>query len=110
MTLKNITKSKILDKELSLGVGIRQARTVDIAKIMKTCGYDWLFIDLEHNSMDIDMATQISVAAQDTGLNESVVSGIAVGISAVCSALCGLIVAIPLMVSNNGLDDSKLFG
>ena len=35
---------------------------------MKTCGYDWLFIDLEHNSMDIDMATQISMAAQDTGI------------------------------------------
>ena len=52
----------------AFGVGIRQARTVDIGKIMKTCGYDWLFIDLEHNSMDIDMATQISMAAQDTGI------------------------------------------
>ena len=68
MKLKNITKSKILNKEISFGVGIRQARTVDIGKIMKTCGYDWLFIDLEHNSMDIDMATQISMAAQDTGI------------------------------------------
>ena len=68
MKLQNITKSKILNKEISFGVGIRQARTVDIGKIMKTCGYDWLFIDLEHNSMDIDMATQISVAAQDTGI------------------------------------------
>ena len=55
MKLQNITKSKILKKEISFGVGIRQARTVDIGKIMKTCGYDWLFIDLEHNSMDIDM-------------------------------------------------------
>ena len=61
MKLQNITKSKILKKEISFGVGIRQARTVDIGKIMKTCGYDWLFIDLEHNSMDIDMATQISI-------------------------------------------------
>jgi biopolymer transport protein ExbB/TolQ len=43
-------------------------------------------------------------------MNEEVVSGIAIGISAVCSAVCGLIVAIPLMISNNGLDDSKLFG
>ena len=68
MKLQNITKSKILNKEISFGVGIRQARTVDIGKIMKTCGYDWLFIDLEHNSMDIDMATQISMAAQDTGI------------------------------------------
>ena len=50
------------------------------------------------------------VAATDSGLSEGVVSGISIGISALCSALCGLIVAIPLMVSNNGLDDSKLFG
>ena len=68
MKTENVTKLKILKKQLSLGVGIRQSRTVDIAKIMKTCGYDWLFIDLEHNSMDIDIATQISVAAQDTGI------------------------------------------
>ena len=32
------------------------------------------------------------------------------GIELVCNAICGLIVAIPLMISNNGLDDSKLFG
>ena len=61
-------------------------------------------------SIILSLTGSTDAAAQDTGLNESVVSGIAVGVSAVCSALCGLIVAIPLMVSNNGLDDSKLFG
>jgi hypothetical protein len=38
-------------RRLALGVGLRQARTVDIARIMKTAGYDFLFIDMEHNSM-----------------------------------------------------------
>lgn len=66
--MNNLTKLKISKKEISLGVGIRQARSVDIGKIMKTCGYDWLFIDMEHNSMDVDVATQISVAAQDAGI------------------------------------------
>ena len=61
-------------------------------------------------SIILSFTGSTDVAAQDTGLNESVVSSIAVGISAVCSAVCGLIVAIPLMISNNGLDDSKLFG
>ncbi|MEC8540979.1 MAG: hypothetical protein VXY53_03975 [Candidatus Thermoplasmatota archaeon] len=61
-------------------------------------------------SIVLSFTGSTDVAAQDTGLNESVVSSIAVGISAVCSAVCGLIVAIPLMISNNGLDDSKLFG
>ncbi|MED6337854.1 MAG: hypothetical protein VYC12_02380, partial [Candidatus Thermoplasmatota archaeon] len=61
-------------------------------------------------SIILSFTGSTDVAANNADLNESVVSGIAVGISAVCSALCGLIVAIPLMVSNNGLDDSKLFG
>ena len=66
--MKNIAKEKILNHELCLGVGLRQSRTVDIGKIMFTSGYDWLFIDMEHNSMDIDIASQISVAAQDSGI------------------------------------------
>ena len=66
--MKNIAKERILKNELCLGVGLRQTRTADIGKIMSTCGYDWLFIDMEHNSMDIDIASQISVAAQDAGI------------------------------------------
>ncbi len=66
--MKNIAKEKILNNELCLGVGLRQSRTVDVGKIMATSGYDWLFIDMEHNSMDVDIASQISVAAQDAGI------------------------------------------
>src|ERR1044071_6379490 len=54
--------------ELGLGVILRQARTVDVAPIMQSCGYDWLFLDLEHNSMDLDTAVQISVAALGIGI------------------------------------------
>ena len=66
--MKNFAKEKIKNNELCLGVGLRQSRTVDVGKIMATCDYDWLFIDMEHNSMDIDTASQISVAAQDAGI------------------------------------------
>ena len=44
--LKNAARERLLEGELSLGVGLRQARTVDIAKIMAVSGMDWLFIDL----------------------------------------------------------------
>ena len=67
-TLKNPARERLEAGEVSLGIGLRQARTVDIGKAMATCGYDWLFIDMEHNAMDIDTATQISVAAQDAGI------------------------------------------
>lgn len=66
--ITNTTKQRLAAGELALGVGLRQARTVDIAKAMKTAGFDWLFIDMEHNAMGIDIATQIAVAAQDTGI------------------------------------------
>src|SRR5579862_4332538 len=66
--VKNAAKERLGAGELALGVILRQARTVDIAPIMKACGYDWLFLDLEHNSMDLDTAVQISVAALGAGI------------------------------------------
>jgi 2-keto-3-deoxy-L-rhamnonate aldolase RhmA len=66
--LKNSAKERLDAGELALGVILRQARTVDIAPIMKSCGYDWLFLDLEHNSMDLDTAVQIAVAALGAGI------------------------------------------
>ena len=67
-TIRNPARERLEAGELALGIGLRQARTVDIGKMMKTCGFDWLFIDMEHNAMGIDIATQISVAAQDAGI------------------------------------------
>jgi 2-keto-3-deoxy-L-rhamnonate aldolase RhmA len=64
----NHTKQTLAEGKLALGVGLRQARTVDIGKILKTAGFDWLFIDMEHNAMTIDTATQIAVAGQDAGI------------------------------------------
>ena len=66
--LHNAALAKLRSGELSIGIGLRQARTVDIGKAMKTAGFDWLFIDMEHNAMDVDIAVQISVAAQDAGI------------------------------------------
>jgi 2-keto-3-deoxy-L-rhamnonate aldolase RhmA len=66
--VKNVAKERLAAGEVAIGVGLRQARTVDIGKIMKTAGFDFLFIDMEHNSMSIDLAAQISVAAQDAGI------------------------------------------
>jgi 2-keto-3-deoxy-L-rhamnonate aldolase RhmA len=67
-SVTNAAKDRLAAGELALGVILRQARTVDIAPVMKACGYDWLFLDLEHNSMDLDMAVQISVAALGVGI------------------------------------------
>jgi len=67
-TFRNPARERLKNGELALGVGVRLARTVDIAKAMATAGFDWLFIDMEHGSIDLDVAAQISVAALDAGI------------------------------------------
>lgn len=66
--VRNTARERLEAGQLALGLGVRQARTVDIGKIAKTTGFDWLFIDCEHNSMSVDTAVQISVAAYDAGI------------------------------------------
>ena len=64
----NAAKARLKKNELSIGIGVRLVRNVDIVKVMKAAGFDWLFIDLEHGSMSIETACEISVAAQDSGI------------------------------------------
>jgi 2-keto-3-deoxy-L-rhamnonate aldolase RhmA len=69
MRVRNLARERLENGEMAIGVGIRTARTVDIAKMMKTAGFDWLFIDLEHGPMSIEFATTLAVAALDTGIS-----------------------------------------
>ena len=68
MTGRNPARERLAKGELALGIGLRQARTVDVAALMATCGFDWLFIDLEHGTMPLDIAVQISCAALTAGI------------------------------------------
>ena len=67
-TVPNQTKRRLAAGEIALGMGARQSRTVDIATIAKTCGFDWLFIDMEHSSMDVDLASQLAMASLGAGI------------------------------------------
>lgn len=66
--LKNPARERLVKGEVSIGVGLRLARGAEIGRIMQSCGWDWLFIDLEHGSMSLDTAGQISVAALDASI------------------------------------------
>jgi 2-keto-3-deoxy-L-rhamnonate aldolase RhmA len=54
--------------KLAVGLGVNLARTVNIAQLGKTAGFDWLFIDGEHSSLDLDTAAQLSSAALAVGI------------------------------------------
>jgi 2-keto-3-deoxy-L-rhamnonate aldolase RhmA len=64
----NHARQRLEQGRLSLGIGLRQARTPDIAEIAASCGFDWLFVDLEHNAMGIETASGICAAALATGI------------------------------------------
>src|SRR3546814_1558317 len=66
--VENITKAKLKAGEIAIGVGLRQGRTVVTAKILKVCGFDWRFIDMDHNSMSMETAAQLCVAGLDAGV------------------------------------------
>ena len=54
------------------------------------------------------LATPDEIAS--TGLNNDAFYGVQIGGTIVCNAICGLLVAIPLMVNNSMMDDSSLWG
>src|SRR3954463_10159078 len=68
MTIRNPARERLERGELSLGMGLRTTRTVDIASALTTCGYDWLFIDLEHSAISLETAAQLSAAGLDAGI------------------------------------------
>ena len=46
---ENHTKRKLKSGELVLFMGVNQMRTPNIAMIAAACGFDGVYIDLEHN-------------------------------------------------------------
>src|SRR6185436_17930342 len=67
-TVPNHALRQLRAGKLAIGLGVNLARTVNIGQLGKTCGFDWLFIDGEHSSLDLDTAAQISSAALGVGI------------------------------------------
>jgi 2-keto-3-deoxy-L-rhamnonate aldolase RhmA len=68
MIIANHTLRQLREGKLAVGLGVRNARTVDIAQMLKTCGFDWAFLDCEHSSMELDTAAQLAAASLSAGV------------------------------------------
>jgi len=68
ISISNPVREALVAGQLSLGVGVRGLRSGEIAPIMKSAGFDWLFIDLEHGPSSVETAFSISVAALNAGI------------------------------------------
>lgn len=61
--IPNETKRKCKEGKVTLGTGVRIAKSVEVGMAMKASGYDWLFIDTEHGPFNLETATQVATAA-----------------------------------------------
>jgi 2-keto-3-deoxy-L-rhamnonate aldolase RhmA len=65
---RNFVLERLDRREPVVTLGVRAARTIDIAKTAQATGHHLLWVDLEHSAMSIDTAAQICSACLDVGL------------------------------------------
>src|SRR5437899_10043377 len=61
-------QAELKSGELVLFMGVNQMRTPNIAMIAAACGFDGVYIDLEHNPTSLETAASICVAALGVGI------------------------------------------
>jgi 2-keto-3-deoxy-L-rhamnonate aldolase RhmA len=62
------TKKKLAAGELVLCMGLRQARTADIAMIAAACGFDAIYVDMEHSPVSLESTSTVCCAALGAGI------------------------------------------
>jgi len=66
--LRNRVKEKLARDEIVASMTVRLTRSIEIARIAATAGFDTLYVDVEHNSFSIDSVGQICMAAMQCGV------------------------------------------
>ncbi len=66
--LRNHMKEKLARGEIVASMTVRLSRSIEIAQIAKTSGFDSIYVDMEHNTLSMDTTCQICIAAQQIGL------------------------------------------
>jgi 2-keto-3-deoxy-L-rhamnonate aldolase RhmA len=66
--LVNPVKARMQAGEVALGMPVRLARSGDIARIAKTTGHDFIFIDCQHSLFNIETNGHIAGAALAIGI------------------------------------------
>jgi 2-keto-3-deoxy-L-rhamnonate aldolase RhmA len=66
--IRNQMKEKLARGEVVASMTVRLSRSIEIAQIAKSAGFDTLYVDMEHNTLSIDTTCQICIAAQQIGV------------------------------------------
>jgi 4-hydroxy-2-oxoheptanedioate aldolase len=66
--IRNRLKEVLARGEVAASMTVRAFRGIEIARIAATAGFDTLYVDIEHNTLSIDTACQICMAALEVGI------------------------------------------
>ncbi len=66
--LRNRLKETLARGELAVSMIVKLVRTIEIAQIAKTAGFDSFYLDNEHNAFSIDTTSQICMAGLAVGI------------------------------------------
>jgi 4-hydroxy-2-oxoheptanedioate aldolase len=66
--VKNTFKEKLATGQIVSTLTVRVFRGVEIARIAKSCGFDALFIDLQHSALSLETTSQLCIAALTAGI------------------------------------------
>ena len=64
----NLAKEKLSAGKLVLCMGLRQARSPDIAMIAAECGFDAVYADMQHSPLSLETVSAICVGALGQGI------------------------------------------
>ena len=67
-TSPNPARAGLANGDTVLGFGVRLTRTIEVVNLVAACGYDWLFIDLEHAPTSVETAADLCTAALAAGI------------------------------------------
>jgi 2-keto-3-deoxy-L-rhamnonate aldolase RhmA len=64
----NPAKRKLAEGKLVLFMGLRQARSADMVLIAAECGFDGIYVDLQHSPLTLETASTLCIAALGAGI------------------------------------------
>jgi 4-hydroxy-2-oxoheptanedioate aldolase len=66
--VRNNVKEKLARGEVVASMTVRLTRSIEIARIAKTAGFDSIYVDVEHSSLSLETTGQICIAALEVGI------------------------------------------
>jgi 2-keto-3-deoxy-L-rhamnonate aldolase RhmA len=66
--IQNNVAARLAAGEVALSMQVRLVDSIEIAQIARSCGYDSLYVDVEHSAMTLRQTGQICMAASAVGV------------------------------------------